>query len=141
MHHSICTAHTARSRCFVPAFHQSPRRHKELSGWDFGEFNVATVSACGRVALRRLLPQQTWRFPRIDRRSIEASSAPTRRGAACARRCRLKAGARIVSARILSASGRGGNFKEKLGDRSRRRLTELSAQVASEGAPSRVSVQ
>jgi hypothetical protein len=50
----------------------------------------------GRVALRRSLPQQTWRFPRIDSRSIEASSAPTRRGAACARGCRLKAGTPLV---------------------------------------------
>ena len=65
----------------------------------------------GRVALRRSLPQQTWRFPRIDSRSVEASSAPTRRGAACARGCRLKAVKALVSA--TQYSGRGGNLKKR----------------------------
>jgi len=62
----------------------------------------------GRVASWRSLSQQTWRFPRIDSRSIEASSAPTRRGAACARGCRLKAGTPLRSARILSTVAAGG---------------------------------
>ena len=81
----------------------------------------------GRVALRRSLPQQTWRFPRIDSRSIEASSAPTRRGAACARGCRLKAGTPLALL-AYSVQWPRGEFKETLGDRSRRRLTDLSAQ-------------
>jgi len=75
----------------------------------------------GRVALRRLLPQQTWRFPRIDSRSIEASSAPTRRGAACERGCRQKAATPLVLL-AYSVQWPRGEFKETLGDRSRRRL-------------------
>ena len=71
--------------------------------------------------MRRSLPQQTRRFPRIDSRSIEASSAPTRRGAACARGRRLKAGTPLV---LLASSVQWprGEFKKTLGDRSRRRL-------------------
>ncbi len=75
----------------------------------------------GRVALRRSLPQQTRRFPRIDSRSIEASSAPTRRGAACARGRRLKAGTPLVLF-ASSVQWPRGEFKKTLGDRSRRRL-------------------
>ena len=75
----------------------------------------------GRVALRRSLPQQTWRFPRIDNRSIEASSAPTRSGAASERGCRLKAATPLVLL-AYSVQWPRGEFKETLGDRSRRRL-------------------
>jgi len=84
----------------------------------------------GRVALRRSLPRQTWRFPRIDSRSIEASSAPTRGGAACARGCRLNAGTPLVLL-AYSVQWPRGEFKETLGDRSRRRVTDSSAQLHS----------
>ena len=53
MYHSICPAHTARSPCFVPAFHQSPRRHKELFGSGLrrikccDRFGVLAVLHCG----------------------------------------------------------------------------------------------
>ena len=68
----------------------------------------------GRVALRRSLLQQTWRVPRIDSRSIEAFSARSRRGAACARGCRLKAGTPLV---LLASSVQWlrGEFKKTLG--------------------------
>ena len=68
----------------------------------------------GRVALRRSLSQQTWRFPRIDSRSIEAFSARSRRGTACARGCRLKAGTPLV---LLASSVQWlrGEFKKTLG--------------------------
>ena len=109
LNHSICPAHTARSRCFVAVFHQSPRRHRELFG-----LGLRRIQCCDRFGVLAVLhcgvrfPQQTWRFPRIDSRSIEASSAPTRRGVACARGCR-PSGHTSRSARILStvAAGRG----------------------------------
>src|SRR6267378_5510239 len=53
MYHIICPAHTARARCFVPAFHQSPRRHKELFGLGLrriqccDRFGVLAVLHCG----------------------------------------------------------------------------------------------
>jgi hypothetical protein len=129
MYHSICPAHTARSRCFVPAFHQSPRRHKELFGLGLrriqwcDRFGVLAVLHC-----RARFPNRHGGFPRIDSRSVEASSAPTRRGAACTRGCRLKAGTPLV---LLASSvqWRRGEFEKTLGDRSRRRLTDLSAQL------------
>ena len=82
----------------------------------------------GRFALRHSLLQQTWRFPRIDTRSTEASSAPTRGGAACARGCRLEAGTPLVLL-AYSAQWPRGEFKETLGDGSRRRRTDLSSQL------------
>jgi hypothetical protein len=51
--YSICPAHTARSPCFVAAFHHSPRRHKELFGLGLrriqccDRFSVLAVLHCG----------------------------------------------------------------------------------------------
>ena len=109
MYHSICPAHTARSRCFVPSFPPIGTASQGTIRVGSSENSMLRpFRRVGRVASWRSLSQQTWRFPRIDSRSIEASSAPTRRGAACARGCRLKAGTPLRSARILSTVAAGG---------------------------------
>ena len=49
-YHSICPAHTARSRCFVQAFHQSPRRHKELF-----RLGLRRIQCCDRFGVLAVL--------------------------------------------------------------------------------------
>jgi len=118
MYHSICPAHTARARCFVPAFRQSPRRHKELFGLGLrriqccDRFSVLAVLHCGAC-----FPNRHGGFPVLTAAALRhlvrpLDAAPPANADADRKRPHLS------FCSHTQYSGRGGNLK----NRSRRRL-------------------
>ena len=129
MYHSICPAHTARSRCFVPAFHQSPRRHKELFA-----LGLRRIQCCDRFGVLAVLhcgarfPNRHGGFPALTAAALRHvvrpfDAAPPAHADADRKRAHLS------FCSHSSVQWPRGEFKKTLGDRSRRRLTDLSAQL------------
>ena len=113
MYHSICPAHTARARCFVPAFHQSPRRHKELFG-----LGLRRIQCCDRFGVLAVLhcgarfPNRHGGFPVLTAAALRhlvrpLDAAPPAHADADRKRPHLSFCSRT------QYSGRGGNLKKR----------------------------
>ena len=112
MYHSICPAQ-ARARCFVPAFHQSPRRHKELFGLGLrriqccDRFSVLAVLHCGAC-----FPNRHGGFPVLTAAALRhlvrpLDAAPPANADADRKRPHLS------FCSHTQYSGRGGNLKKR----------------------------
>ena len=113
MYHSICPAHTARARCFVPAFHQSPRRHKELFG-----LGLRRIQCCDRFGVLAVLhcgarfPNRHGGFPVLTAAALRhlvrpLDAAPPAHADADRKRPHLS------FCSHTQYSGRGGNLKKR----------------------------